>query len=893
MASVIRFEQRLESALSRVRLILETTRNPQFATNCPHTWDDKFLLGDGLTNIGLASANTCLSQLGVTPGHLAQLREWVATRRVSIRFKSQRDCVFKRKTTRKEDSKDQHVSTVKVLGITASSSSKVVTTIDEWFWDVTVSWELTAFPGTEADAPLVLRTASGTVEVVSTTEHAPYPSTSVSPNADVDITWLLQQLNSSGEFAFAVDRTSQATRTPRRNANTEQALRFFSALSSWASSVQSTLRSNWSPQPTSTLDMSSVNASGVFIPLVPLFEHRPDTSSVVLSGDVVAALLNELERSLADRLATLSSLFPRDGKLITPNEVHVTVILSVLQSIASEHASAIDYIEQMLYQQLNAAIGKEVGPTEFAEYMRYHNRKLFRDEYLPRPFCYAIRRPEHYPEGVLTIEASSNGDALPQPILTSVRSVEPVRAMKFALDSSTEVTFTGQRYLHSWINYTFSGLSGLTLELNARARQFSSFILLVGRVVSASVFQPTEAIIIQNKDDLRIPLILEQIPTPKEFRDAIESLSPEQQRFAKAYRSMQLASTLFGVCVIQIKPQLEKLLNLPNDALTKEIRLTQDLLELFIKYQIPSDLLSYDGPEEASVASKVKTVRTYVEAIQKMISDKKADELKAAAESHVYQQLAPPPPPPNLYYSSIPEATLSIAACSSVMPTSSAMPLMSCFSAAPPPPPPMSSRSAAPPPAPPAPAPTTTTTTTTSSSSSASTSSPIDKPKTKSEASQGPGQDEGEGFDFTKLPQQLDREFDRLDVDSALRPTIIKIGKTWTINRQASLLTRPVQSTLYKEDRRSEKTKAFDLLDALSRSGSLPVEEAAFHVVLAATHTFTKSVTDTVIQDNVNPIEKVERSLLIVSQTIHEQPAAQLVKTEQLERVQSTSANLF
>lgn len=59
---------------------------------------------------------------------------------------------------------------------------------------------------------------------------------------------------------------------------------------------------------------------------------------------------------------------------------------------------------------------------------------------------------------------------------------------------------------------------------------------------------------------------------------------------------MQLESTLFGVCVIQIKPQLEKLLKLNDDGLTKEIALTQDLLNLFIEYQIPSDLLSYDGP---------------------------------------------------------------------------------------------------------------------------------------------------------------------------------------------------------------------------------------------------------------------------------------------------------
>lgn len=34
--------------------------------------------------------------------------------------------------------------------------------------------------------------------------------------------------------------------------------------------------------------------------------------------------------------------------------------------------------------------------------------------------------------------------------------------------------------------------------------------------------------------------------------------------------------------MLQIKPQLERLLRLPPDALTKEIALTQSLLELFI-----------------------------------------------------------------------------------------------------------------------------------------------------------------------------------------------------------------------------------------------------------------------------------------------------------------------
>src|SRR5690242_12719707 len=100
---------------------------------------------------------------------------------------------------------------------------------------------------------------------------------------------------------------------------------------------------------------------------------------------------------------------------------------------------------------------------------------------------------------------------------------------------------------------------------------------MVGRITGAHTFDPKYALIVQNKDDLRIPLLLETIPTPKEFADAIASLSPEQQRFCKGFRAMQLESTLFGVCVIQIKPALEKVLNLPDDALTKEIALTQDL----------------------------------------------------------------------------------------------------------------------------------------------------------------------------------------------------------------------------------------------------------------------------------------------------------------------------
>ena len=117
---------------------------------------------------------------------------------------------------------------------------------------------------------------------------------------------------------------------------------------------------------------------------------------------------------------------------------------------------------------------------------------------------------------------------------------------------------------------------------------------MVGRVTGANSFEPKHALIVQNKDKLEIPLLLETLPTPKEFKDSIQSLSPEQQQFCRGWREMQLESTLLGICVVQIKPALERVLNLTDDSLTKELVLTQDLLKLFVDYQVPADQMRYN-----------------------------------------------------------------------------------------------------------------------------------------------------------------------------------------------------------------------------------------------------------------------------------------------------------
>jgi len=152
---------------------------------------------------------------------------------------------------------------------------------------------------------------------------------------------------------------------------------------------------------------------------------------------------------------------------------------------------------------------------------------------------------------------------------------------------------------------------------------------------------------------------------------------------------------------------------------------------------------------------------------------------------------------------------------------------------------------------------------------------------------------EAAGRDYSQVPKEMDKNFEELDVDSQLRPTILTPSGSWTKQAQKSLLASATTNSLGSDEQKKEKDAAFDLLDALTKSGAMPVEHASLHIVVAATHCFDKTVTETVVQDNVNPIDKVERSTLIMASTVHQQPAAALIKDSQLPRVKGASPMLF
>ncbi|CAK9089345.1 unnamed protein product [Durusdinium trenchii] len=829
--------------------------------------EDKYLLVERATNLAAAAELNCLGLLGVGPEQLATLKQWASGQEVSLRFKSKESCSYLREETREEEDPRKHVEEVSVGGVLRSAiTSKVVTKITEYFWNFETNCVLEAFRGVGADASdrMVLWSRQGQVELkTSAKTPAPHPEVrSPAVNKEVNISWLLRILSDPAVPGFSIDRTIKSCKTPRRNQDFDKAYQYFMALSNWTMYVADYINHLRTVQPRK-MDDSALSLDHVFIPVVPIMfkegigevDHSIDTlmsalpkgdaeapPSLVMSASAGNLLLVEQLRSLKEQHENVRNSFPGDTGILTAVEGCISLTLMHMNTLAHQWVQAVDYVESMLRKQLVAAIGKEVSPSEFGSYMRFHYRKLFLDAYQPSQFCFAVRRSEqHGPEGTVSIEEETFGDAgslMHTPIVTLENHGSTPTAMSFPLSASTTVSFTGPVHLHGWLCHSFSGQTGSGLFLKARARQFSSMLVLVGRVTSATSFDPTYAAIIQNKDELTIPLEMSVIPTPKEFKDAIASLSPEQQQFAKAFRAMQLESTLFGVLVVQIKPQLEKLLNLPDDSLTKEIKLTQDLMELFLKYQIPSDLLSFSEEEGVSetvtaAPARLGAVRGHVKAMFDMINQEKQEELEESRKQAQY---------------SAPLVDLNDLLGGS------------------------------------------------RSGSSDSQPNGLEIPEMEMDMCCEVGSFGGsatESRDYTQVPQEMDAQFEKLDPDSSLRPTIINIGNTWKKRSQKALLAEPTEAQLTSDHQKQEKDAAFDLLDAITKSGALPLSHATLHIVIAATHCFDKTVLETVVQENVNPIEKVERSTLIMASTVHQQPAASLINQSSFPRVTAASPQLF
>eukprot|EP00529_Nitzschia_sp_RCC80_P005502 CAMPEP_0113458548 /NCGR_PEP_ID=MMETSP0014_2-20120614/9980_1 /TAXON_ID=2857 /ORGANISM="Nitzschia sp." /LENGTH=1010 /DNA_ID=CAMNT_0000350077 /DNA_START=318 /DNA_END=3350 /DNA_ORIENTATION=- /assembly_acc=CAM_ASM_000159 len=990
MASIfndLRFRRTVDGALEKVKKVLDNSkdRDLRVAEDVDHEYVDKYDLVDQMTNSAVISAIMALERLGLTKEKIKMLD---LTKPVTLRYESKNSVRFLHekkvdvpispsvetttKTVEKQAKKDVGSDssasrpTSGTTEKTTTSISKIVKTVTEYHNEVNMSWEVSVYSGTDLDGKIVLdsRAISFNVVLGSKNERLFLNSDPI----EVSLSWFLDQIDiEKRAVKFSIDREHQETRTPRRNKFVNDAVEFFDQFKHFANDVlgrfqDSLRRLRRIHKPAQPDDLSVHLFADLEVPdsafvhtFLPLFEqseldhsaltqvgddlqayHLPrrddSKSSLLLSNHDLSRLFTEQNQTFKDAEENFSKEFPsRSSALVTTvAEATLCYYLKYILSANGMYHKCVNYVEDMLKQQLVAAIGKEVTSDDIEQFVRFHNQKLLKK--VPKSFCYAIRRPGYFPEGLLSIESTNEGKL--EPIETHVREMSLTSNMKMALTAACTVELSGKAYLHGWSRHRF-GHSTKSYQLIARARQFSSFVLVVG-TMTASGIVPKDAIILQNKDTVNIPLILNEIPTSKEFKDAIGSLSPEQQDFAKAFRSMQLESSVLGVCVIQIKPQLEDLLGLPAGSLTKKMKLTQDLMELFLDYQVPSDLLSYDSNDEGiSTNEMVAAVESHTGAVLDVIKEAKEKQLGdqiMAADMAEAQQSAQASG--GLFGK--PERKKASGAFKQIKTASGRQGLMRGFGGG------EGNRLSI-----------------EASASSDAIDWPVSEGAAQKKATEmanalhwlksdalafddeaskmannldlldflkskpanldfddevdvdmsfaefkkidslmaKSGETEGStstqeekaniyktkegdsepGAEFTAMPRVMNATIEKYTEGCSLRSTTIKTASEWERSRQENLLTKAETKTLRTAEIKTEKERAFDLLDSLSRSGSLPIDNSELHVFVCLTHEFENDILDTIIKDNINPIVKLEMSTLLMASAIHGVPVQDLL----------------
>mmetsp|Transcript_24736 Transcript_24736/g.36945 ORF Transcript_24736/g.36945 Transcript_24736/m.36945 type:complete len:916 (+) Transcript_24736:133-2880(+) len=870
------FRSRVSKALESMETILENTRKPVLPEEVEHTYQDKYALVEFVANSGIASYTNALKFVGIDNDTMEKALRWVheSNQTVSLEF----DGNMYSELVKEEEGEVTTSTTKKVIEsetITTHDNNCESTTetvkVKQPKWDYHYNLHM--------DFSLIVKSRDEEIKLMDATGSIPFVKTSYyhkqNGNAryhnerfkkDLNLTWLLRMVNGNMS-QFTIDRDHESCKTPSRNNNVKKLLEFRSEIFYFAIGLKTFIQRVHKTHQMYDVGATTLNDSlpqiskgEIFIPIVPVFEN-----STTLSTEDLNELLKLQMKTLDSTTATAIDKY-KDSKFTTSSGIILHLISDYIVSLSEQLFDSIEYIEYLLELKLIEAIGKRIDSNDFEKFMKQHNQKFFGRDYAPLPFSRAVQIPGRYPDGVISIESSDMSDDS-EPIETLVRKIPAGsnRSMTIPIDAATTVELLGDQYLHGWIQHVWEQSNHGTKDHNliARAHQFSSYLLVIGVLGGSETFIPKEALILKDKDEVIIPLLSEILPSAKEFKNAIASLSPEQQEFAKAFRAMQLESSVFGICVIPLKPQMENLLNLPEGALTKEIQLMQDLMSLFVEYQIPSDLLSFDGPKDIAAGDRVEAVKGHVSAVLQVIEGEKKKQLveakdrvkmahseqrinQGSAGSRAHRGRMHSEPMIQLMSSDFGEDEMFYSTAAFAMP------------------------------------------------STEPSSAPIQK-RDNAEVTQANFREDDDSEqggtsnsdDFTFIPKVLDAKLEEQN-EGALKSTIIKAGENWERLRKDNLLLPPKRSYLDSNAKKTEKNEAMDLLKAISRSGSLPIANSDLHIIISLSHCFHKNLMSTIIQDNINPIKQVEKSLLVVGSVIHSIAPPMLLSLEEGKKRETT-----
>jgi len=133
--------------------------------------------------------------------------------------------------------------------------------------------------------------------------------------------------------------------------------------------------------------------------------------------------------------------------------------------------------------------------------------------------------------------------------------------------------------------------------------------------------------------------------------------------------------------------------------------------------------------------------------------------------------------------------------------------------------------------------------------------------------------------DFTQLPALLENGVVESAPGVELRPIVIHVGEKWRKRTKIPQQQQHQEQELNGVEQRLEKQKCFDLLRALTKSGALTITDCSLHVVIASSICFEKTLIDSLIVDNLEPISLIDSAHLLFAKTIHNKSPSELRRT--------------
>ena len=384
--------------------VLGAERALSLPADVGHQYADKYALVEAQLSASVVGILSALQVMGLSGATLRTLATWAAAGdSVTLRLMASTKCVFVREAKRTVES--PKIVTAPVSGGNGKGvATSIVTEVTDYFWSFSTSWSLDAYRGTGRTPQDIVPISSRTTaccELKSASKAPPYET--VSPRSiEVAITFLVKAIDASADNLPArvvIDRASPQCYTPRRNPVAVAALRFGHALHDWSWEVRGFFSTYVEPAAnafalehhSNATPINSFNASNVVVPAL-LFEERVPggagssatapaaarfalISALPVAPDAVAlptavrsplvdplsinSLLAEAHECLLAARTKEPAMPPSTSTaLISSEEASLLVACDYVRLVCVHMADGVNYVEDMLRDQLIAAIGK-------------------------------------------------------------------------------------------------------------------------------------------------------------------------------------------------------------------------------------------------------------------------------------------------------------------------------------------------------------------------------------------------------------------------------------------------------------------------------------------------------------------------------------------------------